>query len=215
MVRRRGAAAPYRPVLVIATRNPGKRREFAQLLLGLPVDLADLNAFPDAPRVREDHESYLENARAKALAVARLTGRPALADDSGLEVNALGGAPGVRSARYAGDEATDGDNVERLLGDLSGVPEKDRTARFRCVIVVADPNGAFLTSEATCEGRIATEGHGSGGFGYDPVFYCPEAGRTFAEMAPEEKNRVSHRARACNGLRPHLSAFLRDWTSGD
>jgi len=207
-------ALSRRSVLVIATRNPGKLREYAALFADSPVVLRDLAGFPAAPEVAEDHTTYLGNARDKALSLARFTGLPALADDSGLEVDALDGEPGVRSARYAGNGATDHDNVALLLERLRGVPVERRQARFRCVIVVAQPSGALLTSEGTCEGWITTEPRGCAGFGYDPVFYFPPAGRTFAEMEPDEKNRVSHRASACERLAPLLSAFLRRSITG-
>ena len=197
------------PVLVIATRNPGKRREFAELFAGLPIDLQDLSSFPDAPIVEERHDTYLANAHDKALTIGRFTGLPALADDSGLEVDALGGQPGVRSARYAGNSASDRDNIDLLLRTLHGTPDAERSARFRCVIVVALPNGDTLQSEGVCEGRIARQASGMSGFGYDPVFYYPPAKSTFAELAGAEKNRVSHRARACQRLRPQLLDFLR------
>ena len=206
---KRRAASPRRIALVIATRNPGKLREYTALLGDLPVVLRDLDAFPGAPEVAENQDTYLGNARQKALTLARFTRLPTLADDSGLEVDALGGQPGVRSARYAGPAATDRDNIALLLERLSGVPSARRRARFRCVIVVAQPAGELLSSEGICEGWITTEAHGRGGFGYDPVFYFPAAGRTFAEIAPDEKNRVSHRAHACERLAPRLLAFLR------
>lgn len=197
-----------RPKLVIATRNAGKRREFAELLAGLPVEVVDLSAFPDAPDVPEDAATYEANARAKAEAIARHTGLPALADDSGLEVDHLGGEPGVRSARYAGPDRSDSHNLALVLERLRSVPEPRRTARFRCVIVVARPDGASMVAEGTCEGRIAAEPSGDRGFGYDPIFFFEKAGRTFAEMDPAEKNRRSHRAAACENLRPRLAAFL-------
>ncbi len=194
--------------LVVASRNRGKVGELRLLLRGAPVEILDINAHPSAPVVAEEGDTYLENARAKAHAVARFTGLPALADDSGLEVDALGGAPGVRSARFAGEAATDADNVSLLLGRLSGVPEPRRTARFRCVLVVARPDGAELVAEGTCEGRIADAPSGASGFGYDPVFYYPPAGQTFAEMGGADKDRVSHRADACRRLAESLPSFL-------
>lgn len=203
------------PRLVVATRNPGKRREFTALLGPAGVDLLDLSAFPGAPSVAEDADTYLENARAKAVAIARHAGLPALSDDSGLEVDALGGAPGVRSARFAGKDATDAENVALLLERLRDVPGAERTARFRCVIVVALPGGGELAAEGVCEGTITTEPRGTGGFGYDPVFYHKPSGATFAELAPEAKQRVSHRAAACRALAPRLLAFLLQAGSGE
>jgi XTP/dITP diphosphohydrolase len=195
-------------VLVVATLSAGKRRELAALLGHLGLTLVDLSAFPEAPPVAEDADTYLANARAKAVAASRHTGLPALADDSGLEVDALGGAPGVRSARFAGEGASDDENVALLLERLRGVPDAARTARFRCVIVVARPDGGELVAEGTCEGRITTEARGRGGFGYDPVFFHPPSGATFAELDAEAKQRVSHRAAACRALEPQLLAFL-------
>jgi XTP/dITP diphosphohydrolase len=196
------------PDLLIATANPGKLREFGELLAGVPVTLQSLIGHPDAPVVPEDGSTYLENARAKALAVARWSGRPALGDDSGLEVDALGGAPGIHSARYAGATQDSAANLVTLLAALAGVPDARRTARFRCVLVVARPDGQTLVAEGTCEGRITPAPSGSGGFGYDPVFYYPPAGMTFAALPAAVKNHVSHRARACAQLRERLLDFL-------
>ncbi len=194
--------------LLIATRNAGKYREFRALLADLPIQLSDLRAFPAAPDVEETGDSYLANARAKAVQLARFTGLPTLADDSGLEVDALGGAPGVRSARFAGANPASGRNIALLLGRLRGVPQERRRARFRCVIVVAQPDGRELVGEGTCEGFITTEPHGTRGFGYDPVFYYPPLKSTFAELAETEKNRISHRARAWAQIRAQLPSFL-------
>src|SRR5579862_8459896 len=168
-------------MLLIATTNPGKLREFAELLADLPVTLQSLLDLPGSPTVPEDGSTYLENARTKALAIARWSGRIALADDSGLEVDALAGAPGVHSARYAGAAQDPRANLVKLLQALDGVPEARRTARFRCVLVVAKPSGETLAAEGTCEGCITGAPSGRGGFGYDPIFFYPPAARTFAE----------------------------------
>lgn len=197
-----------RVALVLATGNAGKVAEFADLLAGLGLELRSLRDFPDAPAVAEDNPSYEGNAAAKAEAIARHTGLPALGDDSGLEVDALGGAPGVHSARFAGAPADDRRNVEKLLRALAGVPASRRTARFRCVIVAARPDGAKLTVEGTCEGLIGSQPAGEGGFGYDPIFVVPSLGRTFAEIAASEKHRLSHRGQACAVLRGRLLRFL-------
>jgi len=200
--------------LVVATTNSGKLNEFRALLGDLAVDLCSLSEVADAPVVAEDGDTYLANARAKAIAIARHCGVPALADDSGLEVTALGGAPGVRSARFAADAmhrrdpADDRTNTAFLLGRLRGLGDDRRAARFRCVIVVARPDGGELIAEGTCEGRIAHVPQGSAGFGYDPVFIYPPLARTFAELTREEKDQVSHRAQAIAQLRPRLLAFL-------
>jgi len=194
--------------LVVATTNPGKVRELRTLLHGLPLELIDLRAFPPLAPVVEDAATYAANAALKALAAARHTQLPALADDSGLEVDALNGAPGIYSARFAGEPRSDRRNLELLLTRLNGVPAGQRTARFRCAVVVAHPDGRTLAAEGTCEGVIADRPAGHGGFGYDPVFFCPPADCTFAELDPAEKDRVSHRAGAVQALRPRLLGFL-------
>jgi len=198
-----------RPTLLIATTNTGKFREFCALLADVPVVLHSLADRPGAPAVDEDGASYEENALLKARTIAAWAGCATLADDSGLEVDALRGAPGVRSARYAaggGDAA----NIATLLHALAAVPAARRSARFRCVLVVACPDGATLRAEGTCEGVILDIPRGGGGFGYDPVFLVPELDRTFAELAATDKNRISHRARACEQLRAGLLEFLAD-----
>jgi XTP/dITP diphosphohydrolase len=191
-------------ILVIATQNAGKLREYRALLDGLGLELRAA----DAPQVEETAETYVGNARAKARAVAAHTGCPALADDSGLEVDALGGAPGVRSARFAA-RGGDAANTALLLERLSATPPGGRTARFRCAIVVVRADGAELIADGVCEGRITEAPRGTGGFGYDPVFFYPPLGRTFAELSSEEKDAVSHRARAVAALRPRLREFLQ------
>lgn len=191
--------------LLIATHNRGKLREYTALLAGLPFTLVTPDDLGLDLSVVESGNTYADNARLKAAAYAQASGLLALADDSGLEVDALDGAPGVRSARYAlGDDA---DRVTALLRalDAAGVPAEDRAARFRCVIVLAAPDGRTWQTEGTCEGRIIDAPRGSGGFGYDPVFYLSAHGRTMAELPPEEKNRISHRARAAQALRPLLA----------
>ena len=196
--------------LVVATRNPHKVRELSELLAGEGVELVSLADFPGAPAVAETGEDFRENAVSKALAAARHTGLTALADDSGLEVDALDGAPGVRSARFAGPEATDAANNRKLLELLAGVPREGRRARFRCVLALADPDGTVETVEGRCEGRIAEAPRGQGGFGYDPLFEEPQTGLTFAEMDSRTKHRYSHRARAAEALKPLLRARWRD-----
>jgi XTP/dITP diphosphohydrolase len=200
--------APDRPTLLIATTNAGKFREFAELLNEPSIVLKSLADCPGALEISEDGATYAANALHKALTVARWSQCTALADDSGLEVDALGGAPGVRSARYAGGTQDSGANIAKLLGALQTVPPARRTARFRCVITVARPDGATLTVEGSCEGCIIDAPRGSTGFGYDPIFLYPPLGKTFAEIHAAVKNRVSHRAAACDRLRPELLAFL-------
>ena len=188
---------------VVATANPDKAREIVEIL----GDAAHLLPRPDhVPEVEETGSSLLENAVLKAKALADTTGMPAIADDTGLEVDALGGAPGVRSARFAGEGATYADNVRRLLRELEGVAEP-RRACFRTVAVARWPNGEELKAEGRIEGTITTEPRGAGGFGYDPVF-CPNesGGLTFAQMPPAEKNRLSHRGLAFRAL----ADMLRD-----
>jgi len=193
--------------LALASNNPGKLRELRQLLREFPVDIKSLAEFPSLPLVDEDGDTFEDNAVKKARFYARLLGIPALADDSGLEVYALGGAPGVRSARYAGDAADDDDNNRKLLSELHGVD--DRRAAFVCVLAIAVPWGPALVFQGRCEGTITTEPRGRGGFGYDPVFYFPPLGKTFAELTPAEKNRVSHRGKALEELRSDFPSVLQ------
>ena len=197
--------------LVVATHNAGKLREYRALLGDLGLELRSLADVADAPVVAEHAGTYLGNARAKALALAAHCALPALADDSGLEVDALGGAPGVRSARFAADamqrrEPTDDrTNVAFLLGRLRHVPNELRTARFRCAIVVARSDGRELLAEGTCDGVIAQAARGDGGFGYDPVFFHPPLDGTFGELPAEVKHRVSHRGVAARAARTLLA----------
>jgi XTP/dITP diphosphohydrolase len=194
--------------LLIATSNPGKLRELTAILAGLPVHFATLRDFPGVPLAIEDGDTFEENAAKKALHYAKATGRWTLADDSGLEVDALGGAPGVYSARYAGQGAGDSANNAKLVAQLAGVPEDRRTARFRCVAALASPAGILATAAGVFDGRIVDDPRGLQGFGYDPHFYVPAYGMTSAEMPPELKNSISHRARAFQALRPRLEELL-------
>lgn len=203
-------------VLVVASRNPKKRRELEALLRGLRLEVRALDDYPEVPDPVEDGKTFMENAEKKALFVARETGLPSLADDSGLEVDALDGAPGVYSARYAGvnDRPTrDEANNRKLLKSLRDVPEQERTARFRCSVAFAGPNLSGQVeilgrSEGEVEGIIIEEPRGKGGFGYDPLFYHPPSGCTFAELPTDRKNQLSHRARALVGIRPVLTRWL-------
>mgnify|MGYP002331880604 CR=1 FL=1 len=191
--------------LLLATRNQKKLLELRRLLQGLPLEVLGLEAFPTAPQVKETGQSFAENATLKATQVARHTGLWAVADDSGLEVDALDGAPGIYSARYAGPEATDQDNIQKLLRELEDVPPPRRTARFRAVLALANPKGQLVALfEGTVEGLITTSPKGQGGFGYDPVFQPLGHDRTFAQMSPQEKDALSHRARALKRLRTYL-----------
>ena len=180
--------------LVLATRNPGKISEIKVLLHGVRVVPAA--SFAGCPEPEETGRTFEENALIKARAVSRYTGRTALADDSGLEVDALDGAPGVHSARYAGTDATDQDNIRRLLDALDGISDAGRTARFRCVVAVVVPDGRTWTAEGACEGRILQAPRGDAGFGYDPLFVPAGYESTFAELDAGVKNRISHRALA-------------------
>jgi len=190
--------------IVLATRNPGKAREFRALLSDARWAVLDLDeaGVPAADR-EETGATFAENARLKALAVSRMIDLPVLADDSGLEVAALGGRPGVYSARYAGAGATDRDRIEKLLAELSST--EDRNARFVCALALAEAGAVVAEVEGECRGEITRRPHGSGGFGYDPIFRIPELGRTFAELGAEDKNRYSHRARAVRLLLERLS----------
>ena len=197
--------------LLIATNNPGKVREYEELLETLPaaVEITYPAQQGLALEVEESGETFEENARLKALAFAQASGLLTLADDSGLEVDALDGAPGVRSARYGGPGANDVDRYRKLLGALAGVPAGRRSARFRCVVALAQPDGTIHTADGTCEGEIGHEPRGTHGFGYDPVFVVDGyGGRTMAELAPEIKNRISHRGRALAAIRPRLEQLV-------
>jgi XTP/dITP diphosphohydrolase len=182
--------------LVLATRNPHKVREISELLSDTGLEVLSYHDLPDLPDVEEDGATLEENATKKAASIAGATGLPALADDTGLEVDALGGAPGVLSARYAGPGASYDDNNRKLLGELAGVGGSGRRARFRCVVALALPGGSVRTVEGRTDGVILVEPRGRGGFGYDPVFLPDGHERTYAEMEAAEKNAVSHRGKA-------------------
>jgi XTP/dITP diphosphohydrolase len=198
------------PRLLIATNSPGKVAEFRQLLEGCGWELVTPADIGLKLEVEESGETYEENARRKALQYAEASGLTALADDSGLEVDALNGRPGVMSARYAGPDRTDAERVEALLAELRGVPDERRGARFRAVIAIATPEGRVETVEGTVEGRIAHAPRGENGFGYDPVFLLPDRGLTTAELPPEEKHAISHRGVAARKARAVLERWLHD-----
>jgi XTP/dITP diphosphohydrolase len=189
---------PPRTILVLATRNHGKTNEIRGLLKDYPIDIRNLDNFGPIPPIVEDGDTFEANAYKKAGLTARYLGFPALADDSGLVVDALDGAPGVLSARYAGKDATDEQRCQKLLNALGDT--ENRKARFECVISLAVPTGPALTYEARCEGVIARQPTGTNGFGYDPIFFYPELNKTFAELTMEEKGRVSHRGKALQEL---------------
>jgi XTP/dITP diphosphohydrolase len=188
--------------LVLASANPKKAAEIAEVVAAIAAGQVELVPRPsDVPEVVEDADTFEGNARLKAVALAEATGLAALADDSGLVVDALDGAPGVRSARYAGESATDTDNVARLLRELEGVPPEARTARFECVVIIRWPDGRETVASGRVDGRIAAVPVGDGGFGYDPVFVPDEGdGRTFGQFDPDAKHVISHRGRALRAL---------------
>jgi XTP/dITP diphosphohydrolase len=192
------------PKLLLATNNAGKLREFSSLLKGIPFQLTTLADHGIDVPVEEVGATFEDNARLKATACAAASQLLTLADDSGLEVDALGGEPGIMSARYAGDDASDEQRVDYLLSKLKGIPWEQRQARFRCVIVIAHPSGETEVCEGECPGFIYFEPRGTQGFGYDPIFYLPELDKTMAELTVEEKNRTSHRARAAEKARQVL-----------
>lgn len=204
----------FPPQLVLATKNRGKIREILAICDDWPVEWA-LGRSPDGPDrlaswwtdVEETGQTYLENARLKAGVLAKRVGVPALADDSGIEVDPLGGGPGVRSARFAGEEATDGTNLRLLVDRIRDVPEAERTARYRCVAVCAWPDGRDVWAEATCEGHLILGPRGTRGFGYDPIFVPDGETRTMAELSDGEKNAISHRGKAFRALRAKLAAM--------
>lgn len=187
-------------VIVLATRNAGKIREFAALMAEMGLEVKGLDDFPEVPEVEETGTTFEDNALLKARAVAKATGLVAVADDSGIAVDALGGAPGVYSARYAGPHGDVEANNAKLLAALKGVPDERRTARFVCVVAAARPDGREILARGEWEGRIGHGYQGASGFGYDPLFFDPELGRTAAEMSREEKNARSHRGRALRAL---------------
>ena len=194
--------------LVLATRNHNKVIELVALLGDLGIRIRTLDEFPDAPAVVEDGDTCEANAVKKARVIAEFTGLPAVADDTGLEVDALGGRPGVYAARYAGEDATYEDNCRKLLRELTGVPREQRTARFLTVAAIALPSDGIRVAQGTLEGVIAEEASGTLGFGYDPVFLIPELGKTLAQLSVDHKNTISHRAKAFAKVREILSASM-------
>lgn len=195
--------------VVLATRNPGKVREFRRLLEGANWDLVSLADYPQVGEIPEDGETFAANARHKAREVARLTGETALADDSGICVDALGGRPGVHSARYSDPGATDERNNAKLLEELADAPDEKRTAHYVAVVVLAEPDGRTVEAEGRVDGVILRDYRGSGGFGYDPLFFIPEYGRTFGEVDGPLKDAISHRARALRALREKIEETAR------
>ena len=189
---------------MLATRNGGKIEEFTSLLRGVFQKIITLTDLDSAPDIVEDGNTFRENALKKARSISEFTQKLAIADDSGLEVEALDGRPGIFSSRYAGEKARDRDNVDKLLRELSGL--SNRRGRFVCSLALVFPNGKEIITEGMCEGIITDEPRGDGGFGYDPVFFIPEMNKTFAELSSREKNRISHRAHAVKALIKRINA---------
>ncbi|MGI9537603.1 MAG: XTP/dITP diphosphatase, partial [Desulfocapsaceae bacterium] len=194
-------------LLVLATTNQNKVRELKQFVSEFPSEVKSLSDFGPLPEAIEDGSTFDENAYKKAHHYAKVLGIPAIADDSGLVVEALSGAPGVRSARYAGEDATDQDNCRKLLAEMKG--EANRKAAFVCVLSIAIPSGPALTYEASCEGTILEAPRGSNGFGYDPLFYYEPFDKTFAEISMEEKNKVSHRGKVLTELSAEFGKVMK------
>ncbi len=200
--------------IVLATRNQHKKQELVALLGGLDITIRTLDDFPEAPEVVEDGETCEANAMKKAVEIARYTGLPAVADDTGLEVDALGGRPGVFAARYAGEHATYEDNCRKLLRELDGIPTGQRKARFITVAALAFPGGKTISAKGILEGVIAESVVGSNGFGYDPVFIVPEYRQTLGQLPPDVKNRISHRARAFAQAKTLLQQSMAEHSVG-
>lgn len=200
--------------IVFATRNEGKVKEINEMMAGMGVNLISLNSYKDLPEIIEDGQSYLDNALSKARTIFEKTGETVLADDSGLQVDILGDEPGIFSARYAGEGATDEENNAKLLAKLKDVPQEKRTASFFCVLVLYNKDGSYYSFEAKWSGQIIDEGRGSNGFGYDPIFLLPAMNRTAAELPAAIKNKISHRGQAFAQLRRHLAEDLRNKNIG-
>jgi XTP/dITP diphosphohydrolase len=190
--------------IVFATKNEGKVKEITEMLASMDIELISLNHFKSLPEIVEDGKTYLENALKKAKTISEITGETVLADDSGLQVEILGGEPGVYSARYAGEGATDEENNAKLLSRLKEVPEEKRAASFFCALVLYHKDGRYYSFEGRWQGRIIDERRGTNGFGYDPIFLCPDLNKTAAELPPEIKNTISHRGQAFAKLKSHF-----------
>ncbi len=193
--------------IVLATKNKGKIREMRELLAPMNIEVLSLADFAPTDDAEENGATFAENAMIKARYYFAHTGTPCLADDSGLEVDALGGRPGVYSARYSGEDATDASNNAKVLREMADIPQKERTARFRCAMALVG-DGIELTTDGTCEGVLLTEERGNGGFGYDPLFYIPAFERTLAEMSSEEKNGISHRGSAVRKMADLIAEMM-------
>jgi XTP/dITP diphosphohydrolase len=195
-------------LLILGTRNRKKRKEIVQILEAPGLTFGDLNEWPNAPEIEEDGTTFEENACKKATVLAQALGHWVLGEDSGLVVPSLGGAPGIYSARYAGQQGADEANNDKLLHELDAFPDEKRAAYYVCTAALSDPQGKVRAIvEGRCHGRILRERHGAGGFGYDPLFYIPEYHKTFGELSAVVKDALSHRARALEKLRPHLKVI--------
>lgn len=194
--------------LVVATKNKGKLREIKELLAGVNVIITSLADYPGAPEIIEDGATFQENALKKAVTIAAYTNQLTMGEDSGLEVEALGNAPGIYSARFSGENATDDMNNRKLMEELKGVPLEKRAARYRCSIALVDDEETIGMVEGECPGVIATEARGTNGFGYDPYFLIPKYNKTFGELDPSVKAKMSHRAHALQALRQTLKEYL-------
>ncbi|WP_433743492.1 XTP/dITP diphosphatase [Falsibacillus pallidus] len=197
--------------IIIATKNKGKAKEFVQMFAPYGVEVKTLLDFPDAPDIEETGSTFAENAILKAEGISQTMNTIAIADDSGLAIDALNGRPGIYSARYAGEQKDDEANMDKVLAELIDVPGEDRSARFHCALAVAIPGKETVTVEGTCEGSILLERTGTNGFGYDPIFFVKEKGVAMAELSPEEKNQISHRANALK----KLSGMIGQLIEGD
>lgn len=195
--------------IVFATKNEGKVREITEMLARTDIELVSLNRFESLPEIVEDGKTYLENALKKAKIISEFTGETVLADDSGLQVDVLRGEPGVYSARYAGEGATDEENNAKLLAKLKDIPEEKRTASFFCALVLYGQDGNYSSFEAQWQGRIIDERRGTNGFGYDPIFLASQLNKTAAELPPEIKNTISHRGQAFAKLKSHLGKDIK------
>lgn len=193
--------------IVLATKNKGKIKEMCELLAPMNIEVLSLADFPPVDDAEENGATFAENAMLKARYYFAHTGTPCLADDSGLEVDALGGRPGVYSARYSGEDATDDSNNAKVLREMADVPQEERTARFRCAMALVG-DSIELTTDGTCEGSLLTEARGSGGFGYDPLFYVPAFERTLAELSSEDKNSISHRGSAVRKMADLIAEMM-------
>lgn len=193
--------------MIFATKNRGKTREIRRALKGLGFQIYALDDFSNVPEIKEDGKSYTENALKKARFYSKYFGKLTIADDSGLEVETLNGLPGIHSARYAGEKASNRENNQKLLSEMKGIPLSKRGARFKCAIAIVTPDGREAVAEGSCKGRIGFREVGKRGFGYDPLFILRQYGKTMAQLTIEEKNRVSHRGKALRKLRRVISKF--------